>query len=291
MTPPPWAMASAGRCSCQFFNSSVKGLAKRRAEKPVTGVLYLSASANIRSAPAAVSQKGLSIKTGFPLLKAASATIVTDGKKIVQRIQYKDTPQSISKTIQQVKSGQYNSVTLKGTSETAEAFNKLAQKIGLCKQMQDTGISSDTTKTIAKSCGSAKDYSMLKAVKHSAKGGAVAGAVVSAGISAVTNAIEYSNGDKTLKQAATEVAVDTAGGTGAGAAAASAATFAGSAVATGLAVAGVTGLAATTATVTIPIAVAVGTAYGVSYVWEKTVAVKVKAKTDNPAEETVTGER
>lgn len=52
-------------------------------------------------------------------------SIVTKGGKIVQRVQYKDTAKSIGDTVRRVKDGQYNSVTLKGTSETAKVFNPM----------------------------------------------------------------------------------------------------------------------------------------------------------------------
>ena len=64
-------------------------------------------------------------------------SIVTKGGKIVQRVQYKDTAKSIGDTVRRVKDGQYNSVTLKGTSETAKVFNRYAEKHGLAKRMQE----------------------------------------------------------------------------------------------------------------------------------------------------------
>ena len=97
------------------------------------------------------------------LVKSRTATtvdsVVTRGGKIVQRVQYKDTAKSIGDTVRRVKAGQYRSATLKGTSETAEVFSRYAEKHGIAKRMHDTGISSDTTKSLARSCGAAKQVS------------------------------------------------------------------------------------------------------------------------------------
>ena len=67
------------------------------------------------------------------LVKSRTATtvdsIVTKGGKIVQRVQYKDTAKSIGDTVRRVKAGQYNTTTLKGTTETAKVFNRYLRYI------------------------------------------------------------------------------------------------------------------------------------------------------------------
>ena len=150
------------------------------------------------------------------LTKSKTATavdsVVKRGNTIVQRIQYKDIAKSMGDTIRKVKSGQYNSVTLKGTSETAKVFNAYAKKHGLSKTMQDTGINSNTTKALARSCGAAKQFSVLKAAGCAAKSGGIVGGAVSDGISLISNTIAFANGEKDLGDATCSVIKDTAGG-------------------------------------------------------------------------------
>lgn len=218
-----------------------------------------------------------------PVAKSVDAVVMKDNK-IVQRVQYKDTAESISDTIRKVKSGQYNSTTIKGTTETANKFNEYAQKNGLNKRIGDTGISSDTTKMLAKGVGQAKQFSMLKAVKAATKIGAASGAAVTGIVSTATNVIEVSVGEKTAKEAVRDVALDTTGGAIAGASATAVSTLVGPAVATGVAAVGLTGAAATCVTVAAPVAVAAVTAVGVSYAWDK-VCDKIKDNNENKDEE------
>lgn len=75
----------------------------------------------------------------------------------VRRYQYKDTPASTSKTIQQVKSGKYNQATLRGTKESAREFNAAAEKAGINKRMESTGISTKDAKRVADKYVSLKD--------------------------------------------------------------------------------------------------------------------------------------
>jgi hypothetical protein len=197
------------------------------------------------------------------LTKSKTATavdsVVKRGNTIVQRIQYKDTAKSMGDTIRKVKSGQYNSVTLKGTSETAKVFNAYAKKHGLSKTMQDTGISSNTTKALARSCGAAKQFSVLKAAGCAAKSGGIVGGAVSGGISLISNTIAVANGEKDLGDATCSVIKDTAGGAISGAGAAAAATATGATVASVVAGSAIAGTALGTAcVVAAPVVVAIG---------------------------------
>lgn len=195
-------------------------------------------------------------------------SVVTKGGKIVQRVQYKDTAKSIGDTVRRVKDGQYNSVTLKGTSETAKAFNRYAEKHGIAKRMQDTGISSDTTKSLARSCGAAKQVPLARAAGLAAKSGGVVGGVVSGGISAITNTIAMMNGDKDPGDALGCIAKDTAGGALSGAGSAAAATVTGAAVASAVAGTAIAGTVVGTAcVVAAPVAVAIGVGCAISSIW------------------------
>lgn len=130
--------------------------------------------------------------TSSPTAKVVDS-VVMKGGKVISRVQYKDTPKGIADTIRRVKSGQYDTATLKGTTETARKFNAAAEKAGITKRMQDTGISGKTTKSLARSCGACKQVPLSKAVAWSAKSGGMWGGAVSGGISAVTNVIAVCN--------------------------------------------------------------------------------------------------
>lgn len=162
-------------------------------------------------------------------------SIITKNGVPVHRIQYKDTAKSIGDTVRRVKSGQYNSVTLKGTSETAKVFNRYAEKHGIAKRMHDTGISSNTTKSLARSCGAAKQVSLARAAGMAAKSGGVVGGAVAGGVSVISNGIALVNGEKDAAEALGCIAKDTAGGALSGAGSAAAATVTGSAVASAVA--------------------------------------------------------
>ena len=206
------------------------------------------------------------------LVKSRTATtvdsIVTKGGKIVQRVQYKDTAKSIGDTVRRVKAGQYNTTTLKGTTETAKVFNRYAEKHGLAKRMHDTGISSDTTKSLARSCGAAKQVSLARAAGMAAKSGGMVGGAVSGGISVISNTIALANGEKDVGEALGCIAKDTAGGALSGAGSAAAATVAGGAVASAVAGTALAGTVIGTAcVVAAPVAVAVGVGCAISAIW------------------------
>ena len=195
-------------------------------------------------------------------------SIVTRGGRIVQRVQYKDTAKSIGDTIRRVKDGQYQSVTLKGTSETAKVFNKVAEKQGIAKRMQDSGISSNTTKSLARSCGAAKQVSLARAAGMAAKSGGIVGGAVSGGISLISNTIAVANGEKEVGEAVGCIAKDTAGGVLSGAGSAAAATVTGAAVASAVAGTAIAGTAIGTAcVVAAPVAVAIGVGCAITAVW------------------------
>lgn len=84
--------------------------------------------------------------TKNPRATVLDAVTMQDGK-VVRRIQYKDTPTGIEKTLNQVQSGKYDTATLKGTKETAARFNELAPGKGINKTMEASSLSTkDTTR-------------------------------------------------------------------------------------------------------------------------------------------------
>ena len=114
------------------------------------------------------------------------------GGKVLERIQYKDTPSvsGIQKTLKQVESGKYRQTQLRGTTETAEKFNLLAEKKGISKRMESTGISTKTTNRIGdKFVGQTPK---LASLGNAAKTSATMAAGVTAGIEVVKS---IANGD------------------------------------------------------------------------------------------------
>ena len=134
--------------------------------------------------------------------------------------------------------------------------------------MHDTGISSDTTKSLARSCGAAKQISLARAAGIAAKSGGIVGGTVSGGLSIISNSIALANGEKDVGEALGCIAKDTAGGALSGAGSAAAATFAGGAVASAVAGTAIAGTALGTACiVAAPVAVAIGVGCAISAVW------------------------
>lgn len=115
------------------------------------------------------------------------------GGKVAERIQYKDTASAagIQKTMQQAQSGKYRQVQMRGTKETAEAFNKLAGKRGISKHMESTGISSSTTKRIGDTF--THQAPKMAHIGNAAKASAGMAAGLTAGVEVVKS---IANGDR-----------------------------------------------------------------------------------------------
>jgi len=212
--------------------------------------------------------RGISEKLTSSTTAKTVDSVIMKGGKVIGRVQYKDTPKGILDTIRKVKDGQYSTATLKGTTETASKFNALAEKAGITKRMQDTGISGRTTKALGRACGSCKNTPLSTAVAWSAKSGGIWGGAISGGISTVSNIIDVVNGEKDGLEAVGCIAKDTTGGVLSGAGAAAAATATGGAVAAGLAGTAVAGTALGVAcTVGLPVVAAIGVGCAISSLW------------------------
>ena len=159
--------------------------------------------------------------------------LIQDGKKIVERLQLKDTSKSVGDVVRRVKQGQYRATKLVGTEETTKAYNQVATKQGIGKSMRSSKISTNTTERVAaKVKGSMPS---AKSLLHGAKQAGKAGAIVSAGIAAATSAVGYFNGEIDEKEAAAKVVSAGVAGYAGGAAGAVASSLAASAVTSGLA--------------------------------------------------------
>ena len=196
---------------------------------------------------------------------ARSVDLVTSkAGKVVERLQLKDTPSSIRKVVEQVKTGKYRSTQLLGTSETAEAFNRAAGAQGIGKTMQSSGISTKTTTALAQRAGAAGSGTLGGAMAQAAKGGGALGAAVGAGVEVVRGINNLIDGKRDCAEVAAATAKAGVKGGASGAAASAAATATGAAVVSGLSALGVTGAAAAAATFAAPLVVAVGVGYLVS---------------------------
>lgn len=194
--------------------------------------------------------------------------VIKRGGKVIQRIQAKDTPMSISKTLRQMQSGHYRSARVLGTDETVRAFGGKAVKAACKKGMQPSGVSSRYTESLAQRAGASGSGSLAGAAGTAARVGAQWGGAASAGIALVRGVKDLADGRRDLGEVAVDVAKEGAGGALSGAAASAAATVAGSVAAAGVAAAGMTGIGAAVLVVGAPVVVAIGVGFGVKSVWD-----------------------
>ncbi len=192
-----------------------------------------------------------------PIAKCVDLVVKNSKGKILERIQLKDAPASISKIAKQISSGQYNSAKLVGSKETVKEFAKVASKTS--KTMKSSGISSNTTNRLAVKAGNVSLTSKagFNALKSSAKSGGAIGATVSGGFAVVKGVMDLSDG-KDPGEVAIEVAKETGKGAVIGSTSSVAATIAGSGAATVATGIGLTGATATALTIGAPIIVGIG---------------------------------
>lgn len=197
--------------------------------------------------------------------------VTTKGGKVIERIQVKDVTSTagVRKLVDQVASGKYRSVQLVGSEETTEMVNAALKKAGLSKRMMSTGVSSDTTTSLAQRAGAVGSGTLGGAVLTAAKTGGVAGAAIGGGIELVKGVNDLLKGEREFGEVAMDVGKSAAKGGVSGAAASAAATGAGAATAAGLAMIGAeAGLLATSATIGLPIVAAIAVGWGATKVWD-----------------------
>ncbi len=194
--------------------------------------------------------------------------VVRQAGKNIQRIQAKDTVASISKTVKQVKSGQYNSAKILASKETFAKLTEKAAKEGISKTIKSSGISSSTTQALAVKAGVTGMNGVSRACLAAAKGSAASGAIVSTGFAVFQGIQDLCNEDKDLGEVMLDVGKEAAGGALSAAGASAAATVGGAAVACGLASAGIVGTTALVATVAAPVAIAVGVGFAIKSIWD-----------------------
>ncbi|MEF3193158.1 MAG: hypothetical protein K6346_02915 [Halothiobacillaceae bacterium] len=208
------------------------------------------------------------------MTKSTTATTVdlvtTKGGKVIERIQVKDvtSPSGINKLVKQCAEGKYRSAQLVGSEETAEMFNKAAEKAGISKRMTSSGVSSKTTESLAQRAGATGSGSLVSAMGRAAMSGGVTGAVVGGGVAAVKGCIDLINGRADAAEVAANVVKASAKGGVSGAAAGAGATLAGAGAATVVSAIGLGGAAATVLTVGAPIVAAVAVGCAVSSLFD-----------------------
>lgn len=196
--------------------------------------------------------------------------VTTKGGKVIERLQVKDvTSQAgIDKLVKQCADGKYRSAQLVGSEESAQVFNKAAEKAGISKRMTSTGVSSKSTESLAQRAGATGSGSLGSAMGQAAKAGGAAGAIIGGGVAAVQGCIDLIDGRADAVEVAGTVAKATAKGGASGAAAGAAATAAGAGAVAAVSALGMTGMAATVVTVGAPLAVAIGVGYVASEIFD-----------------------
>lgn len=216
------------------------------------------------------------VLNGTTATLAKSTTAVRDdillkqGGEIVKRMQLKDTPNSIAKTLQQVSGGKYAGTNLVGTKETVQAYNAaveraVAKGVTVTQKMSTSGISSaDTARIATKTLGNSAGKLTANSVVKVAGSSGVVGGAISGGIELISSGVKLANGEMDGEEFVGNVTKETVGG---GLAAAG-----GSAAATAAAAGAATLLAATAAPVWVPAAVGLGTAVaigsGIKSLWD-----------------------
>lgn len=196
--------------------------------------------------------------------------VTTKGGKVIERLQVKDvTSQAgIDKLVKQCADGKYRSAQLVGSEESAQAFNKAAEKAGISKRMTSTGMSSKSTESLAQRAGATGSGSLGSAMGQAAKAGGAAGAIIGGGVAAVKGCIDLIDGRADAAEVAGTVVKASAKGGVSGAAAGAAATATGAGAVAAVSALGVTGMAATAVTIGAPLAVAVGVGYVASEIFD-----------------------
>lgn len=189
--------------------------------------------------------------------------VTTKGGKVIERLQVKDVTSraGIDKLVKQCADGKYRSAQLVGSEESAQAFNKAAEKAGISKRMTSTGVSSKSTESLAQRAGATGSGSLGSAMGQAAKAGGAAGAIIGGGVAAVKGCIDLIDGRADVAEVAGTVVKASAKGGVSGAAAGAAATATGAGAVAAVSALGMTGMAATAITIGAPLAVAVGVGY------------------------------
>ena len=153
------------------------------------------------------------------LTKSATAVrddvVVMQHGKVVKRMQLKDTPKGIGKTIRQAEAGHYRGTNLVGTKETAKAYAKKAANYpAVTQKIVSNHVSTGSNERIArKMLGGGIRQSGKDIIKGGGKAG-VSGAVLSGGIEMARGVNRVRRGEDNMKNVAKTTAKESAIGAG-----------------------------------------------------------------------------
>lgn len=154
-----------------------------------------------------------------PVLTTSRTAQVVDimlkqGKKIMSRIQAKDTP-SISgmrQVLSACKSLKYRTTKIYVTKETAGPLNRLLEKSSLRKRVINSGIPSSETNRSSWMIGITRNGKYLDCIRSAAKVSGWIGAIIGAGEAAIRGAHDVYNGRRSISDVMFSVAHDGAKG-------------------------------------------------------------------------------
>lgn len=139
--------------------------------------------------------------------------IVKQGKKIVKRMQLKDTPKGIKDTVNRVVNKQYAGTNLVGTKETVKAYANEVVKRGdkgtkIAQKMSTNGISSAQTEIIAKKALGGSIVKHAGAIAGQASKIGVKTAGLSVAMGTVANVRKIARKEITMKKAVMNITKD-----------------------------------------------------------------------------------
>lgn len=142
--------------------------------------------------------------------------VIMQKSQVVKRMQLKDTPKGIGKTIRQVESGHYKGTNLMGTKETTKIYaQKTANNPSVTQKMTSNHISSGSNERIAKKMlGGGIRQSGKEIIKGGGKAG-MAGAALSGGIEMAKGVNRVKKGEDTMRNVMKSTAKESAIGGGA----------------------------------------------------------------------------
>lgn len=200
----------------QLYENNVGARALQRAgkNKNLKGHVFEYMSAD------RINMNPVNILKGKKAVLAKSNTAVRDdlltkqGKKIVNRVQSKDTPKAISDTVKRVSKGQYKGTNLVGTKETKDAYDKMvavknAKGAHITQKMSTNGISSDQTSVIAAKALGGDVIKYKEAIARQASRTGMKAGVVSGGLEALTSTKKVLDGEKSVGNAIASVSKET----------------------------------------------------------------------------------
>ncbi len=137
--------------------------------------------------------------------------VVMQNNRVVKRMQLKDTPKGIGKTIRQVENGHYKGTNLMGTKETTQIYaKKTSGNLSATQKMTSNHVSSGSNERIAKKMvGGGLRQSGKEIIKGGGKAG-MAGAVLSGGVEMVKGVNRVRKGEDNMKNVMKSTAKESA---------------------------------------------------------------------------------